>query len=149
MLLLMLQTEDCRYVIDAGKITEIIPLVNYVKVPNGPEFLAGIINYRGKPVPVVDLGLLLKNRACRLRMNSRIILFRVKRAGGSSSLIGVIGENITGTLRLNCSKEKLNERLVHELLNKDDKGKEHHFVKLLEPDILLDEGEIASIHQYI
>jgi len=149
MLLLTLRIEDCRYVIEAGKITEIIPLVNYVKVPNGPRILAGIINYRGKPVPVVDLGLLLKKRSCRLRMNSRIILFQIKRAGGASSLIGVIGENITGTLRLDCSKENLNERLVHQLLNKDDKRKEHHFVKLLEPDILLKEEEIASIHQYI
>jgi len=48
---------DELYGISVLNIKEIIKVVNIVKVPRTPDFLKGIINLRGKVVPVIDVRL--------------------------------------------------------------------------------------------
>lgn len=43
------------FLIDIIKIQEIIRMVNITGVPNSPEFVKGVINLRGRIVPVIDL----------------------------------------------------------------------------------------------
>ena len=42
--------------------------------PHAPSFLAGLLGYRGKVIPVIDLGLLLNSAPCRDCLSTRIIL---------------------------------------------------------------------------
>lgn len=46
---------DERYGIDASQILEIQPLENLTPLPCTPEFVAGLVNVRGRLFPVVDL----------------------------------------------------------------------------------------------
>ncbi|MEM6646109.1 MAG: chemotaxis protein CheW [Bacteroidota bacterium] len=41
--------------VDVLKVQEIIRIVDVTRVPNSPEFVEGVINLRGKILPVVDL----------------------------------------------------------------------------------------------
>lgn len=43
------------FLIDIVKIQEIIRMVNITGVPNSPDFVKGVINLRGRIVPVIDL----------------------------------------------------------------------------------------------
>ncbi len=43
------------YGVDIGVVREIIRLQDITKVPRTPEFVEGVINLRGKVIPVVDL----------------------------------------------------------------------------------------------
>lgn len=43
------------FLIDIIKIQEIIRMVNITAVPNSPDFVKGVINLRGRIVPVIDL----------------------------------------------------------------------------------------------
>ena len=43
------------YGVDIGTVSEIIRLQEITKVPRTPEFVEGVINLRGKGIPVVDL----------------------------------------------------------------------------------------------
>ena len=43
------------YGVDIGAVREIIRLQEITRVPSTPEFVEGIINLRGKVIPVVDL----------------------------------------------------------------------------------------------
>ena len=63
-----------RYAIDVARIVEIVPRVELRPIPHAPAFLAGLLGYRGKVVPVIDLGLLLDAAPCRDRLSTRIIL---------------------------------------------------------------------------
>lgn len=46
---------DELFLIDIIKIQEIIRMVNITGVPNSPDFVKGVINLRGRIVPVIDL----------------------------------------------------------------------------------------------
>ncbi len=51
-----------------------MPRVELRIIPHAPAFLAGLLGYRGKVVPVIDLGLLLDVTPCRDCLSTRIIL---------------------------------------------------------------------------
>jgi len=66
-----------------GKIQEIIRHSAIVKIPRAPDFLEGIINLRGRVIPVIDLGKRFNMRGAEKGAKSRIIVAEVRgvRAG--------------------------------------------------------------------
>ena len=74
MLLLTLTAGANRYAIDVARIVEVIPRVELRAVPHAPVFVAGLLGYRGKIVPVLDLCLLLGVAASQDCLSTRIIL---------------------------------------------------------------------------
>jgi chemotaxis-related protein WspB len=74
MLLLTFTAGANRYAVDAAWVVELVPRVELRPVPHAPAFLAGLLEYRGKVVPVIDLGLLLGADPCQDRLSTRIIL---------------------------------------------------------------------------
>jgi chemotaxis-related protein WspB len=74
MLLLTFTVGSDRYAVDVAHVVELVPRVALRSIPHAPAFLAGLLNYRGKVVPVIDLGLLLGTAPCRDRLSTRIIL---------------------------------------------------------------------------
>jgi chemotaxis-related protein WspB len=74
MLLLTFTAGTNRYAVDVGRIVELIPKVELRPIPHAPAFLAGLLGYRGKVVPVIDVALLLDAPPCRNRLSTRIIL---------------------------------------------------------------------------
>jgi chemotaxis-related protein WspB len=74
MLLLTFTAGANRYAVDVARVVELLPRVELRAVPHAPGFLAGLLEYRGKVVPVIDLGLLLGAGPCADRLSTRIIL---------------------------------------------------------------------------
>jgi chemotaxis-related protein WspB len=93
MLLLTFTAGANQYAVDVAQIIELVPRVELHKIPHAPAALAGLLSYRGKVVPVIDLGLLLGVAPCQERLSTRIILVndspqdhhRRNRDGGGSS----------------------------------------------------------------
>ena len=52
MLLLLLRLGTDRYALDARQVVEVIPVIKLKRIPPAPAYVAGMFNYRGKPVPV-------------------------------------------------------------------------------------------------
>jgi chemotaxis-related protein WspB len=77
MLLLTFTVGPNRYAVDVVRVVELVPRVALRSIPHAPAFLAGLLGYRGKIVPVIDLGLLLGAAPCRDRLSTRIILVNV------------------------------------------------------------------------
>jgi chemotaxis-related protein WspB len=63
-----------RYAVDVARVVELVPRVALRLIPHAPAYLAGLLAYRGKVVPVIELGLLLGAVPCRARLSTRIIL---------------------------------------------------------------------------
>ncbi len=74
MLLLTFRAADNLYAINVARVVEVVPRINLRQLPHAPSFLTGVFDYRGKVVPVVDLGVLLGSQNCRDRLSTRIIL---------------------------------------------------------------------------
>ena len=60
--------------IDIRAVKEIIRNVKIEPIPSQPEFIEGIINFRGVFVPVIDLKRLLFNKETEHDLNKRIIV---------------------------------------------------------------------------
>jgi chemotaxis-related protein WspB len=61
--------------------------------------VAGLFNYRGQPVPAVDLCDLTLGQPARERLSTRIIIVKYPDAEGETHLLGLIAEHATGTMR--------------------------------------------------
>lgn len=147
MLLLRLQTPKGRYVMDTSIITEVIPLVHYSKIPHGPDFLAGVISFRGQPVPVVDLGFLLDETPCRERMNTRIVLIKVDLPKKKQLLFGIIAEGISGTMRFDRGAGESSEVLLQEEVNSLEMDGQQ-FLQLLNVEKVLGPDKIERLAAY-
>jgi len=102
MLFLVFQVGDNRYAIDAWHTVEILPLVCWNSVVGAPAGVAGVFNYHGTPVPLIDLSELMTQQPSRTWMSTRIILVRRERkATDGTRLLGLLAEQVTETLRLN------------------------------------------------
>src|SRR5512137_1059477 len=62
--------------VDILKVQEIIRMVEITKMPNAPEYVEGVINLRGKVIPVVDFRkrFHLKEDAAENHDNKRIVV---------------------------------------------------------------------------
>ena len=105
MLLLLFETSDGRYALESQQVVEIIPLLQPKKIPGAPAYVAGIINYRGMPVPVFDLCALAGGTPCRQYYSTRIILVHYPLAADQKRLIGLIAERATDVVR--CSESDI------------------------------------------
>jgi chemotaxis-related protein WspB len=101
MLLLTLQADESLYAVDVARVVEVVPRVNLRRLPHAPVFLAGVFDYRGIIVPVLDLGTLLGSEPCQSLLSTRIVLVDCRRTDEQSSigprpwLLGIIAERVS------------------------------------------------------
>ncbi len=98
MLFLILSLGDQPCLLPTRDVVEVVPAVGLRSVIGAPDYLAGLLDYRGSVVPVVDLGLLAVGRRCQPRLSTRIILVRHAQAGGER-LLGLMAERVTEAVK--------------------------------------------------
>jgi len=103
MLFLLFQLGRDRFAIEAQQAVEVVPLLALQRLPQAPPGVAGIFNYRGRPVPAIDLCVLTLGRPARELLSTRIIVLRHADGQGRAQLVGVIAERATDLLRKNMS----------------------------------------------
>ncbi|MGE5363679.1 MAG: chemotaxis protein CheW [Bacteroidota bacterium] len=91
---LMFTLNEQQYGIDILKIIEIIRLIPITIVPNAPFFVKGVINLRGKVIPVVDLKLILNMPGTGNNTRNRIIVLEINYKDARTE-IGVIVDSVS------------------------------------------------------
>ncbi len=102
MLLLKFAIGSAAYAVDSAHIEEVVPWVGLRPVPHAPAFLSGVFHYRGKVIPVVDLGLLLGAQPALNRLSTRIIVVRTSRNG--LHLLGLLACQVSDLVRVELDK---------------------------------------------
>jgi len=95
MLCLLFQLGDALCAVEAARIVEVLPLVHMRPLPSSIPEVAGVLNHRGQPVPVVDLCRVHLGRAARSRLSTRILLFDPSPESSPTRLLGMIAERAT------------------------------------------------------
>ena len=99
MLFLVFELGKDRYAIEASQVVEILHQVNFKQIPRAPAGVAGILDYHGAPVPLIDLSELALGRPSRKWMSTRIILVKYLAIADERRLLGLLAEQATETLR--------------------------------------------------
>ena len=98
MLFMQFKINSDRYILEAQDIIEIVPYANLKRIPKSPAYVAGLLNYRGAAVPVIDICSLMGDRPCGLKLSSRIALVNYQQ-DSRSVRIGLLIEHLTETAR--------------------------------------------------
>jgi chemotaxis-related protein WspB len=85
------------YAIDNRYIIHILPKVILKKMPGMPAFMAGLLNWRGQFISVVDFCQLLEQRETSFLLSSRIILIKDP---NKEHFLGILGEKVENILNL-------------------------------------------------
>ena len=88
-----------EYGIGILKVKEIIGMMNITPVPQTPEFVKGVINLRGKVIPVVDLRLRFSLEAAAYTERTCIIVVEVAGSGGSV-MMGIVVDSVSEVLNI-------------------------------------------------
>jgi chemotaxis-related protein WspB len=105
MLVLTFRVAEVAYAVAVRQVVEVVPRVALRGLPHAPDYLAGLLRYRGGAVPVVDLGLLMGGAACRERLGTRIILVDGGVHGGAGlGYLGMIAERVEEVLAVDESR---------------------------------------------
>ena len=97
MKLLIFHIGKDRYGIRLQCIVRVLPLQILKSLPLAPHYVAGLINFHGNAVPVLDLCLLAGMPAGGVQhFDSRIILVNYISPDGTSHLLGLMAEHVLG-----------------------------------------------------
>ena len=81
---------DEAYGIPVLKVREIITMLHITMVPQMPAYVKGVINLRGKVIPVIDLRTKLGLPETELTDNNCIVVVQISGQGGDVKHIGLI-----------------------------------------------------------
>jgi purine-binding chemotaxis protein CheW len=87
-----------EYGIGILKIKEIIGMMSITSVPQTPSFVKGVINLRGKVIPVVDLRLRFAMDA--IDYNDRTCIIVVEIGGSTDIVIGIVVDSVSEVLNI-------------------------------------------------
>lgn len=103
MLMLLFQVGEDRYALDSSFIIEVLPRVPLQTLHQVPEFVAGVLNYRGAIIPIFDLCQWIRGTSSISSLSTRLIMFQHPLLDASIPYVGLIAEGITETLNINPS----------------------------------------------
>jgi chemotaxis-related protein WspB len=90
MLALTFSVGEGRYAVDVKRVVQVVPHIALQPMAHAAKEIAGIFDYAGQVVPVVDLGCLLGGEPCPERLSTRIILVETP-----EGCLGLIAERVT------------------------------------------------------
>lgn len=91
--------EDEIFSLDIAKVHEVLDYTLITRVPRMPEYLQGVINLRGRVVPVVDLRLLFGMPPTGVSVNTCIIIVEAT-VNSEPVVLGLLADAVQEVLEL-------------------------------------------------
>ena len=124
------------YAFDIARVREVLDSEDITKVPKMPEFMRGVINLRGKVVPVVDLRLKFGLTETEQTVDTCIIIIDVT-LDGETTVLGAMADSVKEVLNLKNEQiedaPKIGTRLDTEFIKGMGK-KDEEFIIILDID---------------
>ncbi|HOJ42752.1 MAG TPA: chemotaxis protein CheW [Syntrophorhabdaceae bacterium] len=96
--LVTFKIEDDEFGVDILKVQEINRMMSITRIPNAPDFVEGVINLRGKIIPIVDLRKKLGFPGKEYDKSTRIIVVELE-----GIVLGFIVDSVSEVLRIPSS----------------------------------------------
>jgi purine-binding chemotaxis protein CheW len=89
-----------EYGIGILKVKEIIGMMPITPVPQTPNFVKGVVNLRGKVIPVVDLRLKFGMESIGYTERTCIIVVEIETASGGSVMMGIVVDAVSEVIQI-------------------------------------------------
>jgi chemotaxis-related protein WspB len=81
------------YCCSCDSMIEIVPKIPLKQIPQMPNYLAGLLNYGGESIPIIDLSSILVGAPCQDYMHTRIMIFK-NPVEGTIKTLGIVAEKV-------------------------------------------------------
>ena len=88
------------YGLEILKVKEIIGIMNITSVPRMPEYVKGVINLRGKVIPVIDLRLKFGMEPLEYNERTCIIVVDITGKSANSVMVGVVVDSVSDVINI-------------------------------------------------
>lgn len=102
-------TETCQYMtfklgdelfaINVSQVREVLEVMHITRVPTAPDYMRGVVNVRGKAIPVVDLRLRFGLPKATETVHSRIVVMELD-LDGEATVLGGIADSVHEVIEL-------------------------------------------------
>jgi purine-binding chemotaxis protein CheW len=89
----VLRFAGARYAVDMAAVAEVVPVPPVTRLPGGPSWLSGVVNWRGRVLPVLDLRPLVGAALAPLPTSARLVVLSV-----ADVECGVVADLVPGLL---------------------------------------------------
>ena len=90
---------DETFAIDVAQVREVLEISHITKVPTAPPYMRGVVNVRGKAVPVVDLRLKFGLPAAADSVHTRILVIELE-LDGEITVVGGAADSVHEVIEL-------------------------------------------------
>lgn len=90
---LTIRLDDELFALEASKVREILDLVPITAVPNAPAFAAGLINVRGRVVPLADLRVMFGMDRPEPDADTRIVVMEIE-VDGEPTIAAILADKV-------------------------------------------------------
>jgi purine-binding chemotaxis protein CheW len=94
---------DELFAINVAQVREVLELPLITKVPTAPDYMRGVVNVRGKAIPVVDLRLKFGLSSTPDTINSRIVVLELE-LDGETTVVGGIADSVHEVIELEADQ---------------------------------------------
>jgi len=135
------------FAVDVARVREILEITTITKVPQVPDFMRGVINLRGRVVPVIDLRLKFGMQETAQTVNTCIIVVEVMMAD-ENIVLGALADSVQEVIEMEPAQIEapphIGTHLKTEFLKGMGKNNEH-FVMILDIDKVFSGAELAAV----
>lgn len=96
MKVLVFHIGDDRYGLRLTAIVRVLPLLELKQLPLTPDYVAGLMDLHGEPVPVIDLSRLAGLAPAPLQFDTRIVVVDYRAPAGKSHALGLMASRVRG-----------------------------------------------------
>jgi purine-binding chemotaxis protein CheW len=90
---------DELFAIDVAQVREVLELPLITRVPTSPAYMRGVVNVRGKAVPIVDLRTKFGLPSAADTIHSRIVVMELM-LDGESTVVGGVADSVHEVIEL-------------------------------------------------
>lgn len=128
-----------EYCVDIFEVQEIINLPTIKQIPGAPSFVNGIINLRGKIVPIIDFRKRLNLNVTEFTRHTRVVIVQV-----NNRVIGFIVDMVSGVFKIDEADIEVTPEVVTSVNVEFISGVAKLKDKLI---IILDVDKILTSHE--
>jgi len=99
---LTFKLEDEVYATNIAQVREVLEFSKVTKVPRTPDYMRGVINLRGRVVPVLDLKLRFGMKRTEQTVNTCVIIVEVE-IEGEPMIIGALADSVQEVIEMDPS----------------------------------------------
>ncbi len=144
---LTFKLEDEVYATDIAQVREVLEYSKVTKVPRTPDYMRGVINLRGRVVPVLDLKLRFGMSKTEQTVNTCVIIVEVN-VDGESLVIGALADSVQEVVEIDSSViepppkigTKLNTEFIRGMGKRDEE-----FVIILDIDRVFSSENLDAV----